>query len=369
MVYFIGFILTIGSAEILSNNRSKINRTNLIVLESICMLPMFLISALRRYDVGNDLLYVYINGFKRVCSGIYWDNFEIGFKTLLQLLGKITQSPQIMVIATSFIFVFFTWRAIYDESVDIVLSIVILFASRYFFISLNVIRQWMGMAIILYAIQFIVKKQYVKYIIFNLLAASFHTSLILCLIFLIFDKIRLNSKKRLIISLGILVLGGLLQRSGVISKIIINIADGFEKYSMYTGPNAAGGAYYTGTNFRLFQIMLNLFILFIMIGVFDSLKDNSYYNLFLYLQIISVFICFIMSSVPLLERVYWIFGFAQIISIPLSLSAYTDKYIKLILTFLLIIIMGSFCIYDIFYLHDHNVVPYYSIFSKSVLIN
>lgn len=369
MIYLIGIVLTLGFAKILSNEKiqkEKINNSSLIFLEILCMIPMLIISSLRRYDVGTDLLNVYIGGFERVNSGINTDNFEIGFKTLLQVLGKISQSPQFLVFVTSFLFIFFTWKAIYDESVNIVFSFSILFASRYYFISLNVIRQYIGMAIVLYAIQFITKHQYIQFILLILLAASFHRSLILCLVLLVFDYFKLNKKSRLIGFSIVMLIIVLLQNTAVISNIISNIANSFDKYSMYLGPTAVSGAYFASFRFQLIQIMFNVIILIIMLGAYKKLKDNTYYNLFLYFQLLALMICFLMGSVPLMERIYWIFGFSQIIAIPQSISAYSNRSIKIATTVIILSLMTAFCVYDIFILYDHQVAPYYSIFSNNV---
>ncbi|MCH3997040.1 MAG: EpsG family protein [Lactobacillus amylovorus] len=368
MVYLIGIGLTLSFAKVLSNERlqkDKKNSLNLL-LEILCMLPMLIVSSLRRYDIGTDLLHVYIGGFERVNAGINTDNFEVGFKTLLQILGRVSQSPEILVFATSFIFIFFTWKAIYDESVNIVFSLSILFAARYYFISLNVIRQYIGMAIVLYAMQFIVKRQYVKFILLVFLAASFHSSLILCLVLLICDRIKLNKKRRLAYFFIIIIIMTLLQNTAVISNIIDSVAGNFDKYTMYLDPNAVSGAYFAGARFRLIQIVINIIIIIIMLGAYDKLKNDAYYNMFLYFELLALLICLLMSSAPLMERVYWIFGFSQIIAIPQAINAYSNKNVKIFATVIILSLMTIFCVYDIFVLHDHQVVPYYFFFNRMI---
>ena len=137
MIYLFGIIVTLLIASFIlsvdgKSAVSNISNKNMAVgnfLKLLCMMPMLLISALR-FNVGSDFLEVYWNGFQRVQAGINTDNFEIGFQGLIKLLGKISSSPQILIIITSFLFVFFTWNAIYEQSNDIIFSLLILFISR-----------------------------------------------------------------------------------------------------------------------------------------------------------------------------------------------------------------------------------------------
>ncbi|WP_172994181.1 EpsG family protein, partial [Lactobacillus helveticus] len=196
MIYLFGIIVTLLIASFIPSVDGKsavsnISNKNMAVgnfLKLLCMMPMLLISALR-FNVGSDFLAVYWNGFQRVQAGINTDNFEIGFQSLIKLLGKISYSPQILIIITSFLFVFFTWNAIYEQSNDIIFSLLILFISRYYFISLNVIRQLIAMAIILYALKYLKEGKNIKYIIFNLIAFTIHRSALICLVFLLIKKI------------------------------------------------------------------------------------------------------------------------------------------------------------------------------------
>lgn len=370
MIYLFGIIVTLLIASFIPSVDGKsavsnISNKNMAVgnfLKLLCMMPMLLISALR-FNVGSDFLAVYWNGFQRVQAGINTDNFEIGFQSLIKLLGKISYSPQILIIITSFLFVFFTWNAIYEQSNDIIFSLLILFISRYYFISLNVIRQLIAMAIILYALKYLKEGKNIKYIIFNLIAFTIHRSALICLVFLLIKKIDLTRTKYLLMFLGTLILVYGLNHIGVIRNQITLLIINSSKYSPYVQEYNSGG-YYAGQNFVLYQIILN-FLIFIMewYASRESIEINKTYKIYLNIQALTLIVCMIFNAVPLIERVYWYFGFIQILSIPYTIKMYSKPLPRFIWSVIIILFMGVFCIYDIFVMQDHQVVPYVSILS------
>ena len=370
MIYLFGIIVTLliasfipsvdGKSVVCSISNENAAAENLLKL--LCMIPMFLISALR-FNVGSDFLGVYWNGFQRVQAGINTDNFEIGFQSLIKLLGKISTSPQILIFVTSFLFIFFTWNAIFDQSNDIVFSLLILFISRYYFISLNVIRQLVAMAIILYALKYLKEGKNTKYIIFNLIAFTMHRSALICLIFLFVPKIDLTKTKYLLMFLGALILVYGLNHIGVIRNQITLLLVNSSKYSTYVQEYNSGG-YYAGRSFILYQTILN-FLVYIMewYASRENITDDITYKIYLNIQALTLMVCMIFNAVPLIERIYWYFGFIQILSIPYTIKMYSRQLPRLVWSFIIVLFMGVFCVYDIFVMHDHQVVPYVSMFS------
>ena len=68
-----------------------------------------------------------------------------------------------------------------------------------------------------------------------------------------------------------------------------------------------------------------------------------------------------MTVLPLVERIYYIFAFIQILSIPYIINLYHGN-IRRILKVGIASVFLMFCIYDIFIIGDHEVVPYMSVF-------
>ena len=135
------------------------------VVKLLCMLPLMLLSAFR-YGIGTDYFNTYYYGYERVVAGDNYDNFEIGFKALILFLSKFFDNPQILFVVTSVLFAYFVYEAIFENSNDVFFSIFLLISMRFYFMSMNVVRQFVGMAIVLYATKYIFKKKYIKFVVF-----------------------------------------------------------------------------------------------------------------------------------------------------------------------------------------------------------
>ena len=317
----------------------------------LCFLPLFLVSALR-YNVGTDYMWTYYQGYIRVGNGNNFDDFSIGYKKMVQALNIITKDPQILFVVTSFIFCYFLWKTIYEQSADILLSIMLVIVTRYYFISLNTIRQFIAMSIVIYATKYIIQNKIIKFLIFLAIASLFHTSILIYIVLIFLRKINLSRKRVAIIGVGVIGIY-FVGQSGVLINIIKMVLSN-TKYITHLGHYE----YMVGEQFELFTLALNVLVLltFYLTGI-DGKKDVKF-NFYLNIQIVTVVICSLMSIVPLMERIYWMFSFFQILSIPYVLRNAKKKKIVGSLVIGIYVIYSAYCIYDIFILKDHQVFPY-----------
>lgn len=318
----------------------------------MCILPSFFLSAFR-YGVGTDYWPTYHDGFIRVMNGSNYDHFDIGYRGLNLLLSRITTDPQIIFVVTSFLFSVFTFCAIYNLSVDIPFSIYLLFVTRYFFISLNVVRQFVALGIVLYALKYLFKGMYKKYVAFVIIAMMFHYMVGIAIIFIFFIKWKLDNDKTIILMIA---MAGLFVLSRL--HIIENIVQVILRETRYAHHFTNQGLF-TGEKFALFTFALNLSLFFL---YYSHKKANDpKYNLFLNSQMIATILCALMTSVHLIERVYYIFGFIQILSIPYMVKLQKNRENQIFLKLAICTFFSAYCFWDIFLKCNHEVVPYTSI--------
>ena len=185
ITYFVMIIISI--VFLLISNRSD-NKKKKILYYILATLSFFFVSAIR-YDVGTDYLKRYVYDFNRMSQGINIENFEIGFKIIIWFCLLFTKNSQLLFIITSAITITLTMNTIYEKSKNIVLSFLIFFLGGFFFDTLNLIRQYIAISIILFSYRLLVKKSQEKkdYIIFGLsvlIAMSMHSSSIVAFIIL-----------------------------------------------------------------------------------------------------------------------------------------------------------------------------------------
>lgn len=330
-------------------NKWSINRVKCAIF--FASLPPMFISAVRYY-VGTDYLRTYYTGFYRMLEGSYIDGFEIGYVALNKIIQLFSDNVFILFAITSIIFVGFIYADIFTLSSNIPCSIILLFVTRYYFISMNGVRQFISLAILTYSIKYIIRKDLKKYIIFLLLAISFHYTSILFTPVYFLSNFKISIKK----TFKLIIISTISFR--FLNIIALKILSG-TKYGALISKYPL-----CGMKFTIFTITLNIFILVISYLEYKDRINDIKYRSFLNIQIIATIISLLLRIIPLMERVYWIYSFPIIVSAP---YLFTGKKNKKIFMYILIIILTIYMVYDIVYLGDHDVIPYNWIFGNKAI--
>lgn len=141
-----------------------------------------------RYGVGTDF-YNYEEIFSTLKNtGVAYT--EIGFNTMANLVFSLGFSIQVAFLLSSFIICYCFYRYIKDNSIHPGLSYFIFFSFPIFYLaSFNGIRQFIAVAIFIYAIKFIKSKSFIKYMVVITIAVSFHkTAIVLYPMYFILNK-------------------------------------------------------------------------------------------------------------------------------------------------------------------------------------
>lgn len=131
-----------------------------------------------RIAVGNDY-WGYRFQFNLIMQGRHV-SYEWGFKLVVwviqSLLGYDNYLPVFAVfsIATAFFFV----KAMYDQAEWFAASIFLLMASGYYYSSLNSVRYYFALAVAMYAMKYVLRKQYGVFVLWIVFAACFHKSIL-----------------------------------------------------------------------------------------------------------------------------------------------------------------------------------------------
>ena len=310
MITYIVMII-ISIVFLLISNRSD-NKKKKILYYILATLSFFFVSAIR-YDVGTDYLKRYVYDFNRMSQGINIDNFEIGFKIIIWFCLLFTKNSQLLFIITSAITITLTMNTIYAKSKNIVLSFLIFFLGGFFFDTLNLIRQYIAISIILFSYRLLVKKSQEKkdYIIFGLsvlIAMSMHSSSIVAFIILFLNKkMIMNWKWLMPTCIIVLILNENLMNS--IEWIIQNT-----RFNVYlTGKMARG-------EISILFILENFLVYVFMCYIFSRNQKISNNNkediLFMNIQGLSLLVTTLGSCHMQFARIALYFLIFQIISIP-----------------------------------------------------
>ena len=178
-------------------------------------LMLFGVAALRKYTVGIDLLGHYASNYEAFAS-MSWDQvldfvrysnsyYDPGFILFMRLIASVSDNVQWFIIVTSAICYGLVGRYIYKFSDDVVLETMMFITTYTYFMYMNIIAQALALSIIMFGMEFLHQKSYVKYALTVLVAACLHSSAIVCFIFIPLNMLRVtkvNVRRFAIISIG-----------------------------------------------------------------------------------------------------------------------------------------------------------------------
>lgn len=248
---------------------------------------MTLISALRASTIGIDLDLHYAKNYELI-SSVNWSDipifavskqYEVGYCYFTKLLTYISTDVQFYIIFTSVVIYGVHGYFFYKKSEDVILSSSLFMFFCLFYMYMNIVRQAIAVSILLmaYLIFSESKKKIHNYVVFVLLvmlASALHSSAILCLIYLLFDKLKFTKIHML---LGIVVTALIYVGYSSVYKFVLSILGGNDKYSSYLGSEEYGVGYMNLQSIYYVIITLGAFLLGYYILVW---KDKTSHKLF-----------------------------------------------------------------------------------------
>lgn len=318
-------------------NKSEIHKNRVTVL--LTSAPYILVAAFR-YKVGTDYL-AYTRLFHSIANGQ-----SVSTETLFVYLNKIVfrfhGSEYTLLAITAIITLLLIFNEIVRDSPSVVFSAFLFFAMSYYFESLNIVRQAIACAIVLFSIRYIEEENILKFILCNLIAVGFHSSCVVFLIVYLFTK-KSITPKTMIIGSAIVVIC-----RHIISKILVYIIS-FTEYSHYIDSQFDNGQSY------FISFAIQLVILFLATWQYDY--DDKKYRLYYSIQTVATWLGVFSQEVVLIRRLRWMFALPAIILLPMAIKNISNKksrWIVIIIT----------CISFIIYIHiittrgKFSVLPY-----------
>lgn len=359
IVYSTMFIISI----LFAYESTKLNGIRKKILFFMSALCFIVVSALR-YDVGTDYFFRYVPDFNKILEGSKPEPLEPLFKLFMILCTKITSNPQIVFIITSIIINGLIFYVFYQEEVDVTYCIVLYFIGGYYFQSMNLLRQFIAVALIIISYRYLVddRKDAKKWILLNFIAFLIHNSSLIFIISLFLTKKLISPKTTIITSVFI----GLF--SSIIMKVIFIIISEtrFVKYQQYSG------------NFSVKAFIVELVTLVIVYYLYYKKKEltgvvTEKDILFVNIQVIAIFCVLLNSELILFSRILIYFSIFKIISIPYFIFQLRKIPIKntkpiqiLLITFLVILVSSMIYSYGIN--NDEEVLPYKSVIGNYMQI-
>lgn len=349
MIYIIIMIFaSIALYPIKFKNRESYKTKNKFV-EKVLILISFFITLLPmglRYGIGTDYFYTYVPHFYGIAEGTMQFS-EIGFNLINKIIYELTGDYRVLFFVTSFIFLYYIYKGIYENSDKIFISCLLIFLNQSYFYSMNMVRQAIAIAIVFYAYKYIKRKQRIKYVLFCLLASTIHMSALLMIPLVLLTDIKLSNKKRITLILVFLILEPLIGE--VIKYIIMNT-----KYAWYYT-----SIFNTGASPI---VLIGLNIIFFVLNIIYTNKNDDDYKILTNINFIGLCIMIFSSSIPVVSRLVRYFTIFQILLLPKIFKQEKNPISRLLIEFIVLGILFLVMYYQIIILKGEQVFPYRSIF-------
>ena len=346
-------MLTFSIGMMLIAEKFKENRWIKITAYILSGLSFFIVSAIR-YDVGTDYLLRYAPDYIKIGEGIDIANLEIGYKIIAWICLLITKDYAIIFAVTSAIIIGLTFYTICKESPYPALSVLIYFGACFFFHSLNLMRQYLAISVLLFSYRYLVDKKYIEFTIGVVIACLLHSiSAVFVIAILLCDREVFDLKRTIIISILLLIFGKF------VWHYIVDLVVNHTRFAVYIGSK------FDKSKLRVADIIFNFVLYIIIYYLYKNTKDKGRTEkFFLNMQACSLFFMILASTMYLLFRFSFIFGIFNIISIPYFLKkSDIEAKKKIAVLAILIITLGTYITKTNIIGNTDEVKPYKTIFT------
>ncbi len=364
----ITYSIMIITSLLLSYVSTKIkNKKPKIFFQILSALPFIIVSGIR-YDVGTDYLYRYAPDYLIIGEGDDVLNLEILVKLLLKFCNLITKDYFLFFAITSVITNGLIFYSIYKYSRKPVLSIFIYFISSSFFFSLNLVRQYLSISIIILAfMKYYNDNGKKRTLLLTILFASLiHSSSLIFIPLVFFNNKKNNDILLIVLSIMIFLLGQTSVKD--ILKLFSNFKDiNLYKYNVYSR--------YDG-NMPISSLIVEtcVYIYYCTIYYRKKIdeKNMPIAKFYINLQWFSVLFTLACFTNELFIRLCAMNSAFQILSLPyfysLSIEQNKKNGIKNYRTFIILLfictLMFSRMYYSTIMKHSMEVIPYKTIFER-----
>lgn len=342
-------------------NKSK----NRIILYYFVFFMMATLAGGRALSVGSDTGYYGIGIFRIVnnynMSDLYSNlfttvigtqTFEPGYVFLNFIVSRITNSTFILFFLISFLTMFIAFKAFEKNNINCPTWIAMSFYFlTYFNESMNLIRQSLAGAIMIYAITYLRKKNYVRFLLIMVIACLFHFGAAIGFVYL-FVKILIEGKwsalkKLIVIFLVFLTLY-------MLPQIVFYAYENGLLSARYTWYFESGKSLIININ----QIIIRLPMIVMFILNYKDILNRDENGQLLFVMLISDLIFSQGGAYGNASyRIGSYFGYSKAFAYPLTASCKTGKYRNLsnLLSFMIVI---SMWVFSILIKNYNSTIPY-----------
>lgn len=271
-----------------------------------------------RIAVGNDY-WVYRDNFKLIAQERHVSS-EMGFNYIVKWLQQLFGYDKYLPVFAFFsiVTVFFFVKALSDQGSRFAFSLFLLMTGGYYFNSLNSVRYYLALAVALFSMKYVLRKEYGKFILLVLAGAMFHKSILLVIpVYLTAGALASAKLKKWHYAGGAFILLTLVFGRDVYREII------FYFYPFYRDSTFDRGQL---SYSNILKCACVLALCAICYG--ESLREDRQNRFYFFLNLFGLMVYFCGSFIPEVSRVGYYMIVSQIFLIPRLLDGMKRTWLR-----------------------------------------
>lgn len=348
------YVILVGTMIVLYfvMQNKKNGRDNFV---RIIMLILYFVSSFRANIIGSDYQ-SYINIFNWVRQGGFSVGYEKGY-VLLNMLANILSEHYVVLAMLVNMLIFISvyyYISTFVEDRYKCLVVFIFFLNPYLYVqsTFNIMRQGCATAVLLFAMHYLYKRQWIGFIVLVLIAAQFHKFSYIFLLMIIFRVIKWKGFYFIILSTISLIMNFVLDSDSLFSRIAAALG-----YSGYIG---FGNSIF---DFKLYAVFIYITVFFFIL-YYGSLYANEKEKFFTDLYLLSLSVLPVLLKNDVAYRIYITLVFMSIPAVSFICKGFNSEkkrkqYIILRLAYFAyyFVFFGAFFL-KMLYIQDFHYVPF-----------
>ena len=346
-IYLICIVLVIVLFKLI--NHEKALKISFVILA--------VVASLRKYTVGVDTSQFY-HMFTNIGSNPSWDytvtRYEPGFFYLCKLLFLMCKDGQILIVVTSIFITYSAYKFIKENSPKYYYSTILYICMNIYFSNMNVMRQALASAILLFGYKCLKEKKYLKYLIYIVVAMSFHAvsvAAVLIVIFMLLPNRKLSYCIEILLAVVTFVFGN--RFFSMLSSIF-----GYSGYA----ESEFGASNYFGSLIAACEVLVVagtlLFLAFYKKKSAEKLLENK---LLVVICLLYIWFSFLVVKMNIFNRISGLFAVYSVVLFP-KLLEYVDarnhRSYKIMCVFVPMVYFSSFIVINLLRPEWYGVIPY-----------
>lgn len=294
------------------------NVTRQQMCNRVCLTGIFVILfalSAARVNVGND--YAKYVEFMHLVNCDSYVPTEIGFNLTVKILYGLSGFENFLLVFAfyAFVTVFLFLLAMYEGSDDFPLTFFLFMALGYYFQTFSTVRYYLALAIALYAMKFVLRRQWGRFIVLVLLGSAFHKSLLVVIPLYILASLPWKKWQ--------------LALAAFFCTTFLFLQDFYLKVVVFLYPTYEDTEYLEGGTSYINILRCAAVLAFAGIVMLVNKKQGGFQSrrfwFYFYLNLGALVLYVFCSFLPIISRIGYYLTVSQILFLPMLLGQITDR--------------------------------------------